>query len=41
MIPETNEVQYEQGYKLGFMDGDKVYINNHLKLILHYHTVDK
>jgi len=39
--PETNEPQYEQGYKLGYVVGDKVYINNHLKLILHYHTVNE
>lgn len=41
ILPETNEVQYEQGYKLGFTMGDKVFINNHLKIILHYHTVNE
>lgn len=41
VIPESNEVQYEQGYKLGYTLSDKVFINNHLKIILHYHTVNK
>lgn len=41
VLPETNEVQYEQGYKLGYTLSDKVYINNHLKINLHYHTVNK
>ena len=35
---ETNEVQYEHGYKLGFVDkAGKAYINNHLKMVLKYH----
>ena len=38
LMLETNEVQYEHGYKLGFVDKDgKSYLNNHLKLILKYH----
>ncbi|BES88903.1 unnamed protein product [Nesidiocoris tenuis] len=40
-IPDTNEDQYEQGYKLGFMVQNKAFINNHLKLILHYHTINE
>ncbi|GFG40917.1 hypothetical protein Cfor_11093 [Coptotermes formosanus] len=35
---ETSEIQYEHGYRLGGVDGASVYINNHLKLILLYHT---
>uniref|UniRef100_A0A1B6DT05 Transmembrane 9 superfamily member n=1 Tax=Clastoptera arizonana TaxID=38151 RepID=A0A1B6DT05_9HEMI len=38
--PETNEVQYEHGYQLGSFKGEHSYINNHLKLILYYHTVN-
>lgn len=34
--PDTNEIQFEHGYKLGRVT-DRVYINNHLKLILNYH----
>ncbi|XP_064624423.1 transmembrane 9 superfamily member 4-like isoform X2 [Lineus longissimus] len=37
---DTGEVQYEHGYKIGFVKDNKVYINNHLKLILKYHTED-
>lgn len=36
--PETHEIQYEHGYRLGGVDGASVYINNHLKLVLLYHT---
>jgi transmembrane 9 superfamily protein 2/4 len=35
---ETSEIQYEHGYRLGGMVGNSVYINNHLKLVLLYHT---
>ncbi|RZB38698.1 transmembrane 9 superfamily member 4, partial [Asbolus verrucosus] len=35
---ETNEIQYEHGYKLGNTVGDRNYINNHLKLTLLYHN---
>ncbi|KAK3089670.1 hypothetical protein FSP39_005498 [Pinctada imbricata] len=38
---ETGEIQYEHGYKLGFVKDKKKYLNNHLKLILKYHTEDK
>lgn len=33
--------QYEHGYRLGFRHGDKFALNNHLKIILHYHTEDQ
>jgi len=36
-MPDTNEVQYEPGYRLGFTKDDKSYINNHLKFTLKYH----
>ncbi|PVD23032.1 hypothetical protein C0Q70_16294 [Pomacea canaliculata] len=35
---ESKEVQYEHGYKMGFVNGKEVYLNNHLKLLLSYHT---
>lgn len=36
---ETNELQYEHGYRLGNVMGDKSLINNHLKLTLFYHKI--
>ena len=38
---ETEENVYERGYKLGFIQDNNAYINNHLKLILSYHTDDE
>ncbi|KAG7170764.1 transmembrane 9 superfamily member 4-like [Homarus americanus] len=38
MMVETQEQVYERGYKLGYIYDNKVYINNHLKFILSYHT---
>jgi len=38
---ETGEVQYEHGYKLGFVKDGKAYLNNHLRLVLKYHTEDE
>lgn len=35
--PDTNELQFEHGYRLGQIDGDNAYINNHLKFRLFYH----
>nr|CAD7193634.1 unnamed protein product [Timema douglasi] len=35
---DTSQVQYEHGYRLGGLHGDSVFINNHLKLILLYHS---
>ncbi|CAN8001861.1 unnamed protein product [Ixodes hexagonus] len=37
---DSSQPLYEHGYRLGFVEGDKPYINNHLKLILYYHTED-
>uniref|UniRef100_A0A1B6LF31 Transmembrane 9 superfamily member n=1 Tax=Graphocephala atropunctata TaxID=36148 RepID=A0A1B6LF31_9HEMI len=39
--PDGNEVQYEHGYRLGTTSNGRVFINNHLKLILLYHTVNE
>ncbi|KAL5016485.1 hypothetical protein ScPMuIL_006074 [Solemya velum] len=37
---DSDEVQYEHGYKLGFVRDEVAYINNHLKILLKYHTED-
>lgn len=37
---DSGKPQYEHGYRLGFIENDIPYINNHLKLILKYHTED-
>ncbi len=39
-IPDTKEVQYEPGFRLGFVRDGKAYINNHLNLVLKYHFSD-
>lgn len=39
--PDTMEVQFEHGYRLGQVDAQRPYINNHLKLILSYHMHTK
>ena len=36
-VPDTNDFQYEPGYRLGYVSNDKNYINNHLKFVLKYH----
>ncbi|XP_039483447.1 transmembrane 9 superfamily member 4 [Drosophila santomea] len=35
------EVTYEHGYRLGQVEGNNIYINNHLKFILSYHMHSK
>lgn len=40
VMMDTQEQVYERGYKLGFVQDNKVFINNHLRLILSYHTDD-
>ena len=35
---DPEETGYERGYKLGYMQGEEAYINNHLDFILSYHT---
>ncbi len=40
-MPDTKEMQYEPGFRLGFVTKeDKVAINNHLKFIMSYHLLD-
>lgn len=39
--PVTKEVTFEHGYRLGQIDGNNVYINNHLKFLLSYHMPTK
>lgn len=39
--PETKEVQFEHGYRLGQVIKGNTYINNHLKFILSYHMHTK
>lgn len=36
-MPDSEEVQYEPGYRLGFSKDGKQYLNNHLKFTLRYH----
>ena len=36
-MPDTGEVQYEPGYRLGYTSSGKNYVNNHLKFLLKYH----
>lgn len=36
-VATKSEKQFEHGYRLGGTDGDKTFINNHLKFILSYH----
>ena len=37
---ESDNIQYEHGYRLGFLHNQNVALNNHLKIILHYHSED-
>lgn len=36
-VETTNEVIYENGYRLGWEENKQVYVNNHLDIILRYH----
>ena len=38
---KTGELQYEDGFKLGFSYTSHVVINNHLKIRIKYHTIPK
>ncbi|KAM8715176.1 hypothetical protein ACLKA7_002253 [Drosophila subpalustris] len=40
-VNNPNDITYEHGYRLGQVDGDNIYINNHLKFILSYHMYTK
>lgn len=37
---DSENIQYEHGYRLGFLHNQNVALNNHLKIILHYHSED-
>lgn len=39
VIPETQEVFFDHGYKLGWVDeqSGKIFVNNHLDIVLKYH----
>ena len=41
-MPDTQEVQFEPGFRLGFVtkENEKKYINNHLRFIVSYHQVE-
>lgn len=39
--PDTMEVQFEHGYRLGMVSKGEPYINNHLKFVLFYHMHSK
>ena len=41
-MPDTLEVQFEPGFRLGFTakEDEKKYINNHLRFIVSYHQVE-
>nr|XP_023659902.1 transmembrane 9 superfamily member 4-like isoform X1 [Paramormyrops kingsleyae] len=34
---EQEDVQFEHGYRLGFVDNNKFYLHNHLSFIIYYH----
>uniref|UniRef100_A0A8C5N436 Transmembrane 9 superfamily member n=1 Tax=Gouania willdenowi TaxID=441366 RepID=A0A8C5N436_GOUWI len=33
----VKDIQYEHGYRLGFVDNNKIYLHNHLSFILYFH----
>ncbi|ESN98735.1 hypothetical protein HELRODRAFT_66664 [Helobdella robusta] len=37
---KSEEEQYEHGYRLGIVKDDKVYLHNHIKMMLDYHLED-
>lgn len=39
--PDTMELQFEHGYRLGMVSKGDAYINNHLKFVLSYHMHSK
>lgn len=41
IVNPNGEITYEHGYRLGQMDEQHYYINNHLKFILSYHMHNK
>ncbi|GAU95260.1 hypothetical protein RvY_06906 [Ramazzottius varieornatus] len=41
LMLDSGDAQYEPGYRLGYVKDGKIYLNNHLKLLLKYHLVDE
>jgi len=39
-MPDTGETQYEPGYRLGYHNSGKNFVNNHLKFVLKYHLAE-
>ncbi len=39
-MPDTKEMQYEPGFRLGYVKDGKSAINNHLRFIMSYHLLD-
>ncbi|XP_070276221.1 transmembrane 9 superfamily member 4 isoform X3 [Myotis yumanensis] len=37
---KEKDVQFEHGYRLGFVEMNKIYLHNHLSFILYYHRED-
>ena len=36
---ESGEKQYEDGFRVGFVSEEKLYLNNHLHFVVDYHSV--
>ncbi len=37
---DTKEIQYEHGYKLGYVSNGAYFLNNHIKFVLKYHDIE-
>lgn len=38
-LSSGSQTQYEIGYRIGYKNGEDVYLNNHLKFIVKYYEV--
>lgn len=38
---KTGDLQYEDGFKVGFMHQQKAFVNNHLTMIIKFHRVKR
>ena len=38
---KTGELQYEDGYKLGFKHQTRTILNNHLTIVINYHPITR
>lgn len=36
-LPNTGEIFYDHGYRLGWKESDKTFVNNHIDIVLRYH----